>query len=235
MEGKICPNCGVELDTGMDTCPLCSGDTLREKDPLQSHVGKYPSEILKMSARERARYNWELSGIIAASGIIVSIIVDLVIAKGLNWSLFSVTLLAGIWIYITCFVFLKKKVLLLIPALAINTLLIQLVIDFINRPVNWFIPLALPFTISFFILVSILVLLWGMARYKGFNLLALIFVAISIQCFVFEIFTDLFINGSIHIEWSAITASAIIPFSAILIFLHYRLKRGLNLKSYFHV
>ena len=236
MKEKICPNCGVVLDRGIEICPLCFNDPAKGPGKAKEGISpNYPSEILKMNARERAKYNWELSGLIAASGILVSLIVDLVLGKGLSWSLYSVTVITGIWVYITLFVFWLRRPWLLVTGLTLTTLAIQVVIDLLVLPVHWFVILSIPFTISFFILLSLVVILSRRARYKGFNILALAFIGLSIQCFVFEVFTDLYLDGVVSIDWSAITASAIIPFSAILMFIHYRLKRGLNLKSYFHV
>jgi len=235
MTEKICPNCGVELDRGIESCPLCGG---MKESPSNERPGKeayYPSEILRLDSRQRARITWELSGIIAASGIIVSTIADLVIEKGLNWSLYSVTIIAGAWVFLTLFTFFRNKLWILLPGLAINTLLVQLLTDLFAPPINWFIDISLPLTISFYILLFIVILLSKKAHYKGFNILALVFLALSAQIVVIEVFTDLYLFGSIDIEWSAITASAIVPFSGILIFIHYRLKRGLNLRSYFHV
>jgi len=235
MTANICPKCGVELDRGIDTCPLCGNPGGSTEGESKVNTTYYPSEILKMNSRQRARIAWELSGIIAASGILISLIVDLVIARGLDWSLYSVTLVAAAWIYLSLFTFARKKFWILIPGLTLTTLAVQVLIDLFAPPLNWFIFLSLPFTVSFFILMSAVILLTRRARYKGFNILALAFLALSAQLVVIEIFTDMFLYGKIDIEWSAITASAIVPFSSILIFIHYRLKRGLNLKSYFHV
>ncbi|MDX2415761.1 MAG: hypothetical protein QNK33_11270, partial [Bacteroidales bacterium] len=70
---------------------------------------------------------------------------------------------------------------------------------------------------------------------KGFNILAFILLAIAILCTSIELSLDLFLDNNVTITWSAITAATIVPFSGILMFLHYRLKRGKNLGSFFHI
>ena len=231
----MCPNCGVELDRGLESCPLCGDKKTEDDTRVVTRTEGYPSEILKLDARERARFRWELSGIIAVSGIIVSLVVDLVIEKGISWSVYPVTLLAALWIYLTLLTYARRKWWILLPGLLLNTLALLLMIDLANPPASWFVQLALPFTLSFFILTGIVMFLAARSRFKGFNLLAIISIAVGVLCVVFEIFTDLFVNGTVDIEWSAITAATLIPFSAILMFVHYRLKKGLNLKSYFHI
>lgn len=231
----MCPNCGVELDRGLESCPLCGDKKIEVNTRVVTRTEGYPSEILELDARERARFRWELSGIITVSGIIVSLVVDLVIGKGISWSVYPVTLLAALWIYLTLLTYARRKWWILLPGLSLNTLTLLLMIDLANPPVSWFVQLALPFTLSFFILAGIVMFLAARSRFKGFNLLAIISIAVGVQCVIFEIFTDLFLNGTVDIEWSAITAATLIPFSAILMFVHYRLKKGLNLKSYFHI
>lgn len=235
MDERLCPNCGVILDRGLVRCPLC-GDKTGDEETLKVGLTEgYPSEILKMDARERARYRWEMSGIVAASGIIVSLVVDLVIGKGMNWSFYPVSVLAALWIYLTLLIFAWKRIWILLSGLTVNTLALLLMIDLASPPVTWFIPIALPFTLSVFLLTGVVIILSSRSRFKGFNVLAIIFMAVGVLCIIFELFTDLYVNGKIDIEWSAIAAAAIIPFSAILMFVHYRLKKGLNLKSYFHI
>lgn len=235
MTNKICPNCRVELDMGLTSCPLCGDDETVGKGNKLKQTANYPSEILHMEKRARIRLSWELYSIISASAILISLIVDLVISKGLNWSLYTTIFLAGGWVYVTLFTFSFSKRLRLFAGLLVNTLAMLLLIDTVLLPVHWFLSFTLPVTITFFVLLFIVLHFTGLARYKGFNILAIVFIAASIQCFVIELFIDLHIAGKVNIEWSAITASAVIPFSLILIFIHYRLKRGWNLKSYFHV
>jgi hypothetical protein len=235
MTNKICPNCAVELDRGITNCPLCGDKKVDEGSGYAKGKANYPSEILHMETRARRRYTWELMGITTASAILISLIVDLVVSTGLAWSLYATTLFAGAWIYTTIFTFSRGRIWILVPSLLLNTLTIQLMVDMIKLPITWFVPLSLPITGLFFVLLFFIILLARRANYKGFNILAIVIIGASIQCVVFELFLDLYLNGSVSIDWSAITASAVVPFSAILMFIHYRLKRGLNLKSYFHV
>ena len=235
MSNTICPNCGVELDKGLKICPLCKDNNLPEDEvPDKSNI-RYPTEILKMSERERKRYAWELSAIISVSAILVSLIVDMVIVKGLSWSLYSVITIVAIWNCLTLFIFANKRIWIIATGLLLNLLGMLVLIDLIEKPVNWFVQLGLPFTTSIVLLFTILLILIKKANFKGFNILALILISVSIQCMIFELFTDLYLQGKVTIGWSAITASAIVPFSGILMFIHYRLKRGKNLGSYFHV
>ena len=235
MENRICTNCGVELDMGLKVCPLCRGEDENLSHTEQETEIKYPTEMLKMDLKQRRRYTWELSGIICASAIIVSLIADLVIDRGISWSLYPAISVAALWNSVTLVYLASKRIAVLSVGLLINTLGMLALIDAVKPPVNWFVELGLPIASSLVLLMTVLLILIHKANFRGFNILALVLVATSLQCIVIELFTDLFIKGGVDIGWSAITASVIIPFSGILMFLHYRLKRGKSLGSYFHV
>jgi hypothetical protein len=229
---KICRNCGVELDDNMDVCPLCNeNEEINTKDKTVI----YPSDALSLARKDSRKYAWELSGIVTLSGIIISIMVDLVFGRGLNWSLYSVTSLLYVWSSITIFFFAVKKPFILLPGLLLETLGLLILIDMFDKPIRWFGPIALPITVTFFILIAIVIIIIKIARYKGFNILAVIMLALCLLCLVSEVFIDLAVYGRIEIKWSAIATAALLPVSIVLLFMHYRLKRGRRLDGFFHV
>lgn len=233
---KYCSNCGVELDPGMHYCPLCGRATNQEKpveEKLPSDV--YPSDILLLNRKESRRNLWELSGIICFSGIAVCTIVDLVMSKRLTWSLFVISSLLASWISFSLFLLAFKKYYIIIPGLLLTLLGMLLAFDLFLRPVTWFFVLGLPLTLSVFIFISIVVLFWKVARFRGLNLLAFAFLILSGFCIVTEVFTDKFVFGSVNIRWSAIVAVSLLPISLVLLFIHYRMKKGKRLDSFFHI
>lgn len=232
MNNKICPDCGVILDEGLVECPLCKSVT---DEKTEKHEGKYSSDILHISEKKSKIQLWELSAIIAFSANLICIIVDMVIVKGLNWSLYAVTSITGLWLFITSFTFLLKRLVLLGLALAVTTLAMLLIFDMLNPPMTWFKAIGLPVSVTFWILFALFMMILRKLRWKGFNMLAYILIEISILCMVIDIFTDLYLRGSVSIDWSAITAATLVPLAGILFFMHYRMKRGKNLRSFFHV
>jgi RNA polymerase subunit RPABC4/transcription elongation factor Spt4 len=229
---RICKNCGVELDDNMEVCPLC--DENDETKPGRKTV-IYPSDALSMAKKDSRKYAWELSGVLTLSGIIISIMVDLVFEKGLSWSLYSVTSLLYVWTSITIIFFARKKPFILLSGLLLVTLGMLVLIDMFDKPIKWFGPIALPIAVTFFALVAMVILSIKNARYKGFNILAVIMLALCLLCLTSELFIDLAVYGRIAIKWSAIVTAALLPVSMVLLFLHYRLKRGRRLDGFFHV
>ena len=107
--------------------------------------------------------------------------------------------------------------------------------DLFSPPVNWFYGIGLPITIALFVSVSIVVVLWHVAHFKGFNILAFAFLVLSGFCIVSEVFIDKYLFNAVEIRWSAIVAVSILPIALVLLFVHYRMKKGKRLDSYFHV
>lgn len=233
---SYCTNCGVELDEDLSTCPLC-GVTIGKED-IKEHLDQseyYPSDIILLHKKETRKHIWELSGIISFSGIAVCTIVDLVIHKGLSWSLYADASISALWICLTLILLAFRKYFLIIPGLLITILTMLFLFDLFSPPVNWFYGIGLPITIALFVSVSIVVLLWKVAHFRGFNILALAFFVLSGFCIISEVFIDKYLSNVVEIRWSAIVAVSILPISLVLLFVHYRMKKGKRLDSYFHV
>ena len=233
---KYCPNCGVEIDQEVTACPLC-GYSYSETDTkdAEGRSEHYPSDIILIHKKETRKHIWELSGVISFSGIVVCSIVDLVIRKSMHWSLFADTSLLASWICLTLILLAFKKYFIIIPGLLLTILTMLFLFDLFSPPVNWFYGIGLPLTITFFVAVCIIILLWKVAHFKGFNILAFAFIVLSGFCVVSEVFIDKYLFDEVDIRWSAIVAVSILPIALVLLFVHYRMKKGKRLDSYFHV
>ena len=233
---SYCTNCGVELDNDIVSCPLCGfnigQETVTEKAKTSEY---YPSDIILLHKKETRKHIWELSGIISFSGIVVCTIVDFVIHKSLTWSLYADTSILTSWICLTLILLAFRKYFIIFPGLLFSILAMLFMFDLFSPPVNWFPGLGLPITMALFIAVIIITLLWKVAHFRGFNILAIAFLVLSGFCIVSEVFIDNFTTGRVDIRWSAIVAVSIFPIALILLFVHYRMKKGKRLDSYFHV
>jgi hypothetical protein len=230
----ICVNCGVELDNGLRVCPLCGKDPLIKSE--QADISdNYPSGIIQIQRKENRRYLWELSGIIAFSGIAVCTIVELLISKNLRWSLFSDVSIAAAWIILTLFLFAYRKPFILVSLLMLTIMAALFLIDVIAAGQNWFFPVGLPMIIAAFITTGIIIILYRTAHFKGLNIIAAALIILSGFCIITEMILDKYLNGSVDLRWSLIAAISILPVSLVFFFYHYRLKKGNRLDSFFHV
>lgn len=230
----VCVNCGIELDDGLTICPLCGKD--QKVNGGQEHIPEnYPSEIIQLHKKEYRKYIWELTGIIAFSGIAVCTIVDLIINKGLGWSLFSDVSISAVWIFLTISIYLSKRTLLLVALQMLTILTALFFIDLIANGPEWFFPVGFPITIAAFIAAGAIIALYKAAKFKGLNFIASSLIVLSGFCIITEMVLDKYLNGFVNLRWSLITAISVLPVASIFFFYHYRLKKGNRLDSFFHV
>jgi hypothetical protein len=230
----LCINCGVELDDGLKTCPLCGMDpgSIEERE---NNSDNYPSAIIQLQKKENRRYLWELSGIIAFSGIAICTIIDLIITRGLRWSLLSDVSIAAAWVILTLYQFVYKRTLIMGTSLMLTVLAALFFIDLISTGKEWFFPFGLPSTIAAFVAIGIIVFLYKAASLKGLNIIAAALMVFSGFCIVIEVILDEYIYGSVNIRWSLIVSVSILPVALVFFFYHYRLKKGNRLDSLFHI
>jgi hypothetical protein len=233
---SYCTNCGVELDNDLVSCPLC-GFTIGQETVSKTNERSeyYPSDIILLHKKETRRHIWELSGIISFSGIVVCTIVDLVIHKSLSWSLYAGTAIMALWICLTLILLAFRKYFIIFPGLLFSILTMLFLFDLFSPPVNWFLGLGLPITVALIVAAVIIILLWKIAHFRGFNILAIAFLVLSGFCMISEVFIDKYVYARVDIRWSAIVAVSIFPIALVLLFVHYRMKKGKRLDSYFHV
>lgn len=230
----ICVNCGIELDDGLKICPLC-GNHPGKKEEKEAVPGNLPSEIIHIQRKENRRHLWELGGIIAFSGIAVCTIVDLLINKNLNWSLFSDVSISAIWIILTLFLFTHRKPFILVGVTMLTILAALFLFDLIADGKQWFFPVGLPLTIAAFFSISIVVILYNAAHFKGLNIIAAGLLVLSGFCIITEMILDEWLKGSVDLRWSLIAGISILPVALIFLFYHYRLKKGNKLDGFFHI
>lgn len=230
----ICNNCGVELDDGIITCPLCG------KNPGNSFVSgempvSSPSQIILLHKKETRKHLWELSGILAFSGMAVCTIVELTINQRLEWSLISDVSLLSIWLVITIVMYFRKRIISATAGIMITVLAALFVIDQVAGGRSWFFQVALPVTTAVFVASGIIMALYKAFYFRGLNLIAAAFFVLAGFCIITEIILDKFEYGTVDLRWSLITGVSILPIALLLLFYHYRLKKGNRLDSFFHV
>jgi ABC-type transport system involved in cytochrome c biogenesis permease subunit len=230
----ICINCGVELDDGLNICPLCGKDPVNKGK--EEHISNnISSGIIQLQRKENRGYFWELSGIIAFSGIAVCTILDLIISKRLSWSLFSDVSICAAWVILTLYQFAYKRTLIVVTFLLLTILAALYLIDLIATGREWFFPVGLPVTIALFISAGTIIILYRTIHLKGLNIIASAFIVLSGYCIITEVIFDKYLKGFVDLQWSLIVAVSILPVALVFFFYHYRLKKGNRLDSFFHI
>jgi len=232
---NLCPNCGIELEPGYAECPLClarinGGTSLADKSP-----DIYPSQDRPLSNREKLHLFWEVSGILHFSSIVMTILIDIIMHKKPGWSLISTTAIAASFVYITLLVYTTRHLLVFLGGLLLNTLALLFILDELHTGINWFFMPALPLTGFFILMLGLVLLFTRNTKQKGFNIIAIISLAIGVYIMIIEMTVSYAAKNVMSLSWSVIVAASILPFALILLYFHYRLKRGTSLRKFFNL
>lgn len=239
---NYCKNCEVDLDADMSACPLC-GMKVGEDSCLPERNGNKQSEfrdktlheIDNLSGEQKQKLFWEVSGIILACGILVTLIINLMLSGSITWAKYVLVASITAFIDISLLIFLRHHYLVLIISSMLTLVAMFLIIDNLSSANTWGVQLAVPVTVSFHVLLLITVWLIRISNQLGFNVIALVFMVAGVFLVSIEVFTSQYTHGSIHLKWSVIAAASVLTISAFLIFVHYRLKKGIELKRFFHI
>ncbi|WP_461633210.1 DUF6320 domain-containing protein [Labilibaculum euxinus] len=241
-EMNYCNKCGVELDVNMNFCPLC-GLSIGEKsgaDELSTSQQKLEKDKIiddfeKLTKAQRRKLFWELSNIILFSGILVTVTLNLFLNKSITWSSYSTVASLAVLANISVFTFWRHRMLIIVLGSLVSTSLLLILLDLFSTNVGWGIKLGIPILLSFYILLLLVIWLIRISKQRGFNILAIIFLAIGLFSICVDGFVSLYFVHQFQIRWSIIVVTSMIPISALLFYVHYRLKKGVDLRRFFHI
>lgn len=238
-----CNNCGVELDVEMNYCPLCGQKSntpviSNQKDTIRRNQKENGNEVYdfdELTQFQKQKLIWELITIVLVSGVVVSFIIDLFVNKQITWSKYPITIGLVLLINISLIVFMQKKIFLLMAGCFVSTSLLLLVLDLFNQNLGWGLKLGIPIIFVIYLVLFFLTIFARRARQKGINIIAYSLVAAAILCMCIEGIISLQTINLLKLRWSVIVLVSVLPVSAILLYIHYRLKKVTDLKKFFHI
>ncbi|MBN1241878.1 MAG: hypothetical protein JXA15_04125 [Spirochaetales bacterium] len=238
-----CSECGVEVDAGVEACPLCKAPIHRsaECDEAVRPHAAYPDRIIDpedryhLTATERRRIAVELLSLAFGLAGAVIILVDLVVNQRLGWSLYALVSVGFAWLVSAMPLILYGKPWLVFTVLAPALPLFLFLIDvFDGRGIGWFLPYGFPIAGAGLAAVASVGAVVGASRRKGLNVIATVFLGAAIFMLILEGILDLN-RGGLSPYWSAIAALALAPTAVVLYFLHGRVLRGADLRKVFRL
>jgi hypothetical protein len=235
----ICDKCGVEVDDSALKCPLCGRD-LKDGQTETEQVNRqilpeFVDEIKPLNAKQRARLVWEIASLMFFSAVIVVLFLDFIANRRITWSVFPIIATGCAWILASLVSFFRKRPVVLFVGAYLDTLLLLFLIDITSKRLPWFLELGLPISSCFFALLGILCLMGTRIRRRGLNIPAFILLGIGLFILGIEATLDWYLYQSIFLSWSALVLVSVSPVAAILLFVHYRLRKYVDLKRFFHL
>lgn len=240
---RVCSNCGVELEENMNFCPLC-GEPMMDENPdnieyiklRKQEMGKKPiTSFQKLSGVQKRKLFWEISGIILISGILITLIIDILDGNFITWSKYSSTACAVLFVNISLFCHWPKKPLVLFFGSYISNSVFLLLIDMYSGNIGWGVKFGIPLLLVAYLIVSALILLIRKTREKELSLISWSLIASGLLSICVEGMISIYADKMVSLYWSLIVVICVLPVSLILFYIQYRLKRGTDLKRFFHI
>ncbi|MBO9152381.1 DUF6320 domain-containing protein [Chitinophaga sp. GCM10012297] len=233
-----CKNCGVELEDDMPVCPLCGKPVNGPHDAVQSHASAFDKQEIYLPpsvSRKRKKFTWEIVSLALGSGIVAAFIVDFIISHGITWSEYTTGIGVVIFCYVSVFAFWNKDAVLEIAGGFILSGIFLFILDIITSGVNWAFRLAIPLLLCLSVIAVLYIMVVRSARYKGINLIAYAFLGAALLCLCTEAIISHFRSEIWRLSWSVIVSACLAPVVMVLLFIHFRLKKGRDLERAFHI
>ncbi|MFC0772632.1 DUF6320 domain-containing protein [Terrimonas alba] len=232
----ICKNCGVQLEADMQHCPLCGqavkGNGTNEETAL------YPPQ--PMSGRNKLtepqkKFTWEIISLILLSAIAATFIIDFIINRKITWSEYPAAISLIIFSYISLFAFSQQNSFLQMLIGFVLSSVSMIVLDALTGGLSWAIQLGIPLLLATNLIVAVMLAIIRGSKYKGINLLAWAFLGTALLSICIEAILSYYQMKAFRFTWSVIVGGCIVPVVLVLLFVHFRLKKGRSLKKTFHI
>jgi len=237
---KTCPRCGVDFEENLTICPLClysetgSAENSESIEPEAADL-RTLTGYGRLSKRQKRKLFWEISVIVLLSGILVTMIIDLISTGLISWSKYTITACLLLFVNITLFSFLRHKLLLLLCGSFITTSLLIILLDIYSNKMGWGTQLGVPLLLSLYLAIYLIAILFRKNSQHGFNMLGYIFMATGLLSMWIELCVSRYFQGRIKLSWSLIVMVCMLVIAGILMYFHHRLKKGAELRRFFHI
>lgn len=239
----FCPRCGVQLDRDVRVCPLDGTPIPELADDTTQTLAPWPAvdplaKRYLTAAEIRERVLLVLSATLLLPAFVVMAI-DFYASGGfeggsLGWSLrVSWILLCSLFYVVVGFNLYHAFLYVSLGYLGITAALL-LGLDFFDTASDWFLTLGLPILLSLAVVLILDYLFILKTRNKGFNVFGAILVGVAVFLVALDVLIGLYLRGTFLLSWSILTALILLPTAFYFLFLHYGLKRRLDLGRTFH-
>jgi len=238
-----CPYCKVELDENANFCSLCGEPLLENNQDNLAFInsrqsereGKLLTDYQKLSGRQKRRLFWKITGMVLLSGLLITLLIDVIANQNITWSKYPATISMVLFINTTLVVFWYKRMLLWLSLSFISTSALLILLDLYAQGSGWGMQLGIPLLLAAYITVFILFRLIRKTTQKGMNIIAYSLLASGVLSMCIEGIISIYRIDFISLEWSLIVMASALVIAGLLLYVHFRLKKATDLKRFFHI
>jgi hypothetical protein len=238
---KYCTNCEVELEEEMTRCPLCGSvaviDDTAGKQPESINVEpgiKYKSPVQQLTKHQKA-LTWEIVSLVLVSVIFATLLINFIINKRITWAVYPVAACIASFSYTSLFAFSRYGIVMRLAGGFFISSAVLLIAGLFISGADWAYKIAIPVLFFASIIAAALAELVRVSRYKGINLIAYAFIGSGVLCLFIDGVLSFYLEHEVHLWWSVIVAICALLVAIVLMFLHFRLKKGRSLEKTFHI
>lgn len=220
---SYCVNCGVELEKGCPSCPLCDTPVI---NPREKKTGEekpvYPENLIIPKSLSKKYWVLLFSVIMLIPNLVLVILNALIFDNGVVKYIVGGCVVVWIWFL---FPLLWKKQIPVI-SLAIDALALLIYLDLFKiygDENGWFTAIALPVVIALWAICNLFIFWLKKPRSKSLIAIAVL-GAITVMSFVTEICMNMHYNGRLEIVVSLVMAACCVSLMIFFAFL-YKSKR----------
>jgi len=236
-----CSRCGVEVDEGVPSCPLCrapiqrldEGEARPGLKPWPEHV--VPDELPPLSAKERLKFAVEIAAVSMGIALAMLLLIDLLSNRRVTWSAYPATGLVFGWLCLAVPFFLGRRPWLVLAALGPAAFLLLFLLDAIDGSIEWFPSYGLPIAAIALAAVASVALASALAKKRGLNVVGFAFLGAAFVCTGIDLTVGLNRGRGLAMRWSVPVDFALVPIAAFLIYLHYRVTKKVDMRKAFHL
>ncbi len=235
-----CSRCGVEVESGINKCPLCQTVIQVGRKDIASEFNNYPDSVIHSvvddlkNVVEKKKYVWELVSIFFLISIISVLAINFSLDRELTWSFYPVCAILTSWGSLTAMLFLNRHLFIFLFCDAFFLSLFLFLTDLYSGGLKWFFPIALPIVCLILIIFLIDAFIISLLKTNGLNTAGFLLMGISVFCSGLENILSLYTNGRMSFSWSVVVGFSLIPISGFLIYLHYRFTSGKRYEGWLH-
>ncbi len=239
----FCVYFGVELDENVDICPLCNTPVtavLPDAREIDEKLSSFPKENLfpdyeKLTRLQYRNLFWKVSTLVLLSGSLVTLSIDLLTSNTITWSRYSVATCLALFVNLSLMSVWRHRLSVSLGISFVTMSVLMVLFDFFGIQEGWGGQLGIPILLLVYVTILFLATLLKKLKTRGLNLIAYFLITSGVVSFGIEGILDRFLTGRIYPGWSLFVILSVIPVAGILLFIHFKLKRGRDLKRFFHI
>ena len=233
---SYCVNCGVELESSLQECPLCHTPVINPKEAGRDiPPSPYPTDKGQVEIVRRKDLGILLSVVLTATGV-TCLLLNLLVFDHSLWSLLVIGICICLFVFTFPAVYYSKTpiyISLLADGIAVAVYLYM--IAYLTPSTDWFWQLGLPIVMLVTLCMEIFTFLLKRIPFSVLSGALCLFIEIPLFCVSLELLIRRMLFDPLRLTWSAVvlTVCVIIDVALITILVKKRLRNEVRRRLHF--